>query len=76
MFVKDLIMDCCVYRCLWPATDSMRTDWLLGLDKASLRLVIGFITGHCEIKSLTIAVYVATRESWRLSSTSTVTAQP
>ena len=33
--------------------DSMRTDWLLGLDKVSLRLVIDFITEHCEIRSLT-----------------------
>ena len=30
-----------------------RTRWLLGLDKTSLRLVIGFITGHCEIRLLT-----------------------
>ena len=32
-------------------TDRMlcaRTGWLLGLDKASLRLVIGFITEHGE----------------------------
>ena len=42
-----------VSRCLWPAVDSKRTGWLLSLDKASLRLVVSFITGHCEIRSLT-----------------------
>ena len=30
-------------RCLWPATDSVRTGWLLALDMAGLRLVIAFI---------------------------------
>ena len=35
-----------VSRCLWPAKDSARTGWLLSLDKASLRIIIGFITGH------------------------------
>ena len=34
----------CVSRCLWNAVNSTRTDWILGLDKASLRLVIGFVT--------------------------------
>ena len=32
---------------------SKRTDWLLGLDKVSLRLVANFFTGHCEIRPLT-----------------------
>ena len=44
---------CYVFRYLWDAIDSVRTGWLLGLDKAGLRLVIGLITGHCEIRSLT-----------------------
>ena len=71
------------YTYLWPAVETTRTDWLLGLDKASLRLVIGLITWHCEIRSLTgiwnsrtIADYVAMRNSWRLLSTSSVLAQP
>ena len=50
--------------------DSVRTGWLVGLDKASLSSVIGFITVHCEIRSLTgicsifrtIAEYVAIEE--------------
>ena len=37
---------CYVSRCLWPAIASARTSWLLNLDKASLRLVIGLITGR------------------------------
>ena len=44
---------CVVSKYLWPAADSTRTGWLLGLYKASLRLVVGYITGHCEIRSLT-----------------------
>ena len=35
------------------AIDSARTGWLLSLDKASLRLVIGFIIGPCEVRSQT-----------------------
>ena len=34
------------------AIDSAGTSWLLGLDKASLRLVIGFIMEHWEVRSL------------------------
>lgn len=30
-----------------------RTGLLLGFDKATLRLIIGFITGHCGMRSLT-----------------------
>ena len=30
----------------------MRTGWLLVLDEASLRLIIGFITEHCGIRPL------------------------
>ena len=37
------------YWSLWPAIDSDRTVLLLGLDKASLSLVFGFITGHYKI---------------------------
>ena len=44
---------CFVSRCLWPAVDNKKTYWMLGLDKASLSLVAGFIKGHCEIWSLT-----------------------
>ena len=47
------VLVCYVSKCLWPAIGSVRTGWLLGLDKDSLRLVIGFITGHCEIMTLT-----------------------
>ena len=63
---------CCVSICLWPAIDNMRTGWLLGLHMVSLRLVIGFFTGHCEIRVLTgfgmvpsrtIAGYVVMRKS-------------
>ena len=73
---------CYVSRCLRLAVDSGRTGWLLSLGKASLRLVFGFITGHCEIRSLTkiwnqtIEGYVAMRRSWRLSSIFSVTGQP
>ena len=38
---------------LWPVVDSLLTGWLMGLDKISLRLVIGLITRHCYIRSLT-----------------------
>ena len=38
---------------LWPAIDNAGTSWLLDLGKASLQLVIGFITRHCKIRSLT-----------------------
>ena len=34
-------------RCLRPALDSNKTDLLLGIDEVTLRLLIGFITGHC-----------------------------
>ena len=34
--------------CLWPAVDSVRTGCLLDLDKANLRLVIGFVTIICN----------------------------
>ena len=30
----------------------IRTGWQLGLNKASLRLVNGFITWHCEMRKL------------------------
>ena len=45
--------DCYVSICLWPVIDSEKTGCLLCLDKANLSLVIGFITRHCEIRSLT-----------------------
>ena len=44
---------CYVSCCLWPAIDGNKTSLLLGLDKPSLWIVTGFITGHCEIRSLT-----------------------
>ena len=34
---------------MWLAIYSMITGCLLGLDKDNLRLIIGFIKGHCEI---------------------------
>ena len=43
---------CFFSRCVWPAMYSKRTGWLLGLDKACLRLVVGLSTGHCEISML------------------------
>lgn len=46
-------MRCYGSRYLWLAKDSDRTGLPLDLNKASLRLVIGFIKGNCEIKSLT-----------------------
>ena len=39
---------CYVCKSLWPAKDSDRLG--LGLDKASLLLVTGFITRHCDIR--------------------------
>ena len=33
-------------QCLWPAINSDTTNLVLGLDKAGLRLVIGFITAR------------------------------
>ena len=36
-----------------PDIDTVKTGWLLGLDNTSLTLFIGFITGYCQIKSLT-----------------------
>ena len=33
---------CYVSSYLWPAVDGVRTGWLLGLDRASLRLVISY----------------------------------
>ena len=44
----------------------MRTGWLLGLDKASLRLVIGFITWNCEIRSLTVIGNRSQMDSYRV----------
>ena len=46
------MLGCYVSRCLWPAIYNVRTGWLLGLDKATLKLVIGFIARHYEIRSL------------------------
>ena len=42
-----------VFLNVWSAIDSLKTHWLLGLDKATLTLVIGFIKGYYEIRSLT-----------------------
>ena len=63
---------CYVSRCLWPATDSVRLGQLLGLDNTILSLVIGFITGNCEIRQgfvtdpiRPIVGHVAMRRNWR-----------
>ena len=50
---SKILSGCYIFKCLWPAIDSVRTGWLLGLDKASLRSVIGFNTRPCEIRLLT-----------------------
>ena len=45
--------DCRISRALWPDLDKAGTLLLLGLDKGTLRTVIGILTGHCHIRSRT-----------------------
>ena len=39
---------CYKSRFLWPSVNSDRTSLLMVLDKGSLRLVVGFITGKLD----------------------------
>ena len=40
-----------VSRSIWPTLDKKRTQYLLSLDKSSLRVLVGVITGHCQVGS-------------------------
>ena len=43
------ISTCRISRTLWPLRLRKRTQTLLSLDKGSIRLLVGVITGHCMI---------------------------
>ena len=38
-----------VSKSIWPTLDIHRTQYLLTLDKSSLKVLAGVITGHCRI---------------------------
>ena len=71
-----------VSRCLWPGIDSVGTGLRLGLDKTNLRLITGFIMGHCKITPLTVIWnrsqpdYCKVWEQLELIEVSSVTPQP
>jgi hypothetical protein len=43
----ETIEGCRVTRSLWPTYDRGKTTYLLSLDRESLRLLVGAISGHC-----------------------------
>ena len=48
----ETIEGCRVTRRLWPEYDRNKTKYLLSLDRDSLRLLTGAITGHCLIGAM------------------------